>query len=128
MKIIRYILLSFLLFSCQSRKGILPSGFSYVQKEIPNIELEMRYFGSHNFTGRPVIGYEAAVSILSTDATSALKKVQQELNSKGLGLKIFDTYRPQRAVTSFETWALDINDTIAKREFIQKWINAIYLN
>ena len=118
MKKIYLFLIVFTLLQCASRQDEpLESGFSYVKKEIPSIELEMRYFGSHNFTGRPVVGYEAPVSILSTKATEALKNVQLELYQKGLGLKIFDSYRPQRAVTSFENWAKDINDTIAKKEF-----------
>lgn len=111
-------LIVFFLSTCtsQSHKN-LPEGFSYIKKEIPNIETDIRYFGLHNFTGRKVVGYEAPVAILSTKATFALKKVQEKLNKKGLGLKVFDSYRPQRAVTSFEVWAKDINDTIAKKEF-----------
>lgn len=103
---------------CSSRQeSNLEDGFSYIKNKIPTIETDIRYFGSHNFTGRPVVGYEAPVAILSTKATLALEKVQNELNQKGLGLKVFDAYRPQRAVTSFEVWARDINDTIAKQEF-----------
>lgn len=106
------------LINCSSRQeSNLEDGFSYIKNKIPTIETDIRYFGSHNFTGRPVIGYEAPVAILSTKATLALEKVQNELNKKGLGLKVFDSYRPQRAVTSFEVWARDINDTIAKQEF-----------
>lgn len=111
-----WILFSF--FNCASQQNLyLKDGFSYVKNVIPTIETDIRYFGSHNFTGRPVVGYEAPVAILSTKATLALKNVQKELTEKGLGLKVFDGYRPQRAVTSFEIWAKDINDTIAKKEF-----------
>lgn len=113
-----YLLFFFLLVNCSpSKTSHLPKGFSYVHKEIPNIELEMRYFGTHNFTGRKVLGYEAPISILSTKATEALKNVQIELNQKRLGLKIFDSYRPQRAVSSFEDWAKNISDTLTKKEF-----------
>ena len=104
--------------NCTSRHELnLEDGFSYIKNTIPTIETDIRYFGSHNFTGRPVLGYEAPVAILSTKATLALKEVQNELKQKGLGLKVFDSYRPQRAVTSFEIWAKNINDTIAKKEF-----------
>lgn len=110
--------LFFFSFSCASRQVENDEKkFSNVIDIIPNIETEIRYYGIHNFTGRPVIGYEAPVAILSTKAAFALKKVQKELNNKGLSLKIFDSYRPQKAVTSFEIWAKDLNDTIAKQEF-----------
>lgn len=112
------ILIVFFLFNCTARQeSNLEDGFSYIKNKIPTIETDIRYFGSHNFTGRPVVGYEALVAILSTKATLALEKVQNELHQIGLGLKVFDSYRPQRAVTSFEVWARDINDTIAKQEF-----------
>lgn len=118
MKHFPVVFLLFFLLNCISRENEnLKPRFSYVKNEIPTVELEIRYFGNHNFTGRAVIGYDAPVAILSTDATRSLKKVQKELNKKGLGLKIFDSYRPQKSVTSFETWAKDINDTLAKREF-----------
>lgn len=108
------IALSFL--ACKSEEN-LPKGFSYIHQEIPSIVIDLRYFGNHNFVGRPIVGYQNQVAILSTQATGALKKVQTELNQQGLGLKVFDAYRPQQAVTSFETWAKDLEDTIAKQEF-----------
>jgi len=77
----------------------------------------MRYFGSHNFTGRPIRGYEKPVAILTKRAAFALQQVENHLNKKGLGLKIFDAYRPQRAVDNFKSWSLKTDDTIAKREF-----------
>jgi len=110
-------LLIFPFFGCESDEETLPNGFVYVKDEIPNVISEIRYFGNHNFVGRPIIGYEKEVAILSLEATKALKNVQSELNEQGLGIKIFDTYRPQRSVSYFEVWAKDLNDTIAKQEF-----------
>ncbi len=95
----------------------MPSNFVYVKEFIPTITLDMRYFGSHNFTGRPIHGYEKPVAILTKRATLALQEVEKYLNKKGLSLKIFDAYRPQSAVDHFKTWSLTPNDTIAKREF-----------
>lgn len=95
----------------------MPSDFVYVKDIIPTISLEMRYFGSHNFTGRPIKGYEKPVAILTKRAALALQQVENHLNKKGLGLKIFDAYRPQRAVDNFKAWSLNTNDTIAKKEF-----------
>jgi len=103
-------------FICAQEKSI-PSDFVYVKDIIPNVSLEMRYFGSHNFTGRPIRGYEKPVAILTKRAAFALQQVENHLNKKGLGLKIFDAYRPQRAVDNFKSWSLKTDDTIAKREF-----------
>src|SRR5690606_40796827 len=55
--------------------------------------------------------------ILTEKAVMALKKVEAELNKEGLGLKVFDAYRPQRAVNHFKRWAKDIKDTLMRREF-----------
>lgn len=103
--------------SARSQSQTLPNGFSYVKDAIPDIEVDLRYFGDHNFLGRRVVGYEKPVLIFSTQATQALIKVQAELKSQGLGLKVFDAYRPQRAVNDFIQWAAVLEDTIAKREF-----------
>ncbi|MDQ1151411.1 M15 family metallopeptidase [Sphingobacterium zeae] len=103
-------------FICAQEKSI-PSDFVYVKDIIPNVSLEMRYLGSHNFTGRPIRGYEKPVAILTKRAAFALQQVENHLNKKGLGLKIFDAYRPQRAVDNFKSWSLKTGDTIAKREF-----------
>ncbi|MFZ0490146.1 MAG: M15 family metallopeptidase [Salegentibacter sp.] len=95
----------------------LPEGFVFVQQMIPDIACDIRYAGHHNFTGRPVAGYEAATPILSAPAAKALKKVQRELRKKNLALKIFDAYRPQRAVDNFMKWARIAGDTLTKSEF-----------
>lgn len=95
----------------------LPSGFVYVDDVIPGIELEMRYYSSHNFVGRRVDGYLQPKCILTVAAAESLKGVQQELESFGLGLKIYDAYRPQRSVDDFVRWAKDLKDTRMKQEF-----------
>lgn len=100
-----------------AQEKTMPSDFVYVKDIIPKISLEMRYFGSHNFTGRPIRGYEKPVAILTKRAALALQQVEKHLNKKGLGLKIYDSYRPQRAVDNFKSWSLKTDDTIAKREF-----------
>ncbi len=95
----------------------LPDGFVYVKQQIPNIQTELRYFSTNNFIGRPIKGYNKDVCILSFQATRALKKVQKELKTFNLSLKIYDAYRPQRAVNHFIAWAKDLNDTIKKQEY-----------
>ncbi len=103
-------------FHAISQKG-LPAGFSYVRDSIPDIVIEMRYCGDNNFIGQPIEGYNEAVCIASNEAISALKNVQQELNTKGYGLKIFDAYRPQKAVDQFVRWARKLDDTLMKQQY-----------
>ena len=95
----------------------LPNGFVYVKEQIPDVQIELRYFSNNNFVGKPIDGYNKDVCILSKQATIALKKVQKDLESFNLSLKIFDAYRPQRAVNHFMDWAKNINDTIQKQEY-----------
>jgi D-alanyl-D-alanine dipeptidase len=76
----------------------------------PGIELDVRYAGSDNFVGAPVDGYEEPLCLLSAPAARALARVQQDLEAEGLGLRVFDCYRPQRAVAHFARWARDLAD------------------
>ena len=105
-----------LLFSCATQREI-PNSFVNLKKQIPNLEIDLRYYGSHNFLGRPVKGYEANKVFISKEAANALVQIQKELNQQGLGIKVFDAYRPQQAVNNFKEWAMDIADTAAKKEF-----------
>lgn len=105
-----------LLFSCASQREI-PNSFVNLKDRIPNLEIDLRYYGNHNFLGRRVKGYEANKVFISKEAANALVQIQKELNQQGLGIKVFDAYRPQQAVNNFKDWALDIADTAAKKEF-----------
>ncbi|WP_258862055.1 M15 family metallopeptidase [Sphingobacterium spiritivorum] len=118
-KIIIISLLLLCTLSCASIHPVqkLPDGFVYIHKLIPNIQYDIRYAGNHNFTGKKINSYNKEIAILSKPAAKALKNIQRELNRKGLGLKIFDAYRPQTAVDHFKEWALIIEDTLAKQEF-----------
>ena len=95
----------------------LPEGFVYVDEIITEIKIELRYYTSHNFVGERIDGYLKARCILTEEAANALKKVQEELKPFGLGLKIFDAYRPQQAVDHFVRWAENLTDTRMKEEF-----------
>lgn len=92
-------------------------GFVDVASVAPGLVVDMRYFGSENFIGRPIAGYEAPECLLTQEAGAALGRVQAKLKPFGLGLKVFDCYRPQRAVADFATWAKDLSDQ--KRKVIQ---------
>jgi D-alanyl-D-alanine dipeptidase len=111
-----YILI-FICFLNQFVSAQLPEGFVYVNDVIPDLKVELRYFSSNNFVGKPINGYETNRLILSEAAAHALKLVQQELEQQGMCLLVFDGYRPQRAVNHFMQWAQDLNDTINKHSF-----------
>jgi len=83
----------------------------------PSIRADIRYFGDDNFVGAPIDGYEAAKCLLSRSAAEALAGVQRELAADGLGLLVYDCYRPQRAVDHFVRWAADTADLGTKAEF-----------
>src|ERR1700684_3181695 len=77
---------------------------------VPGLIVEMRYAGAHNFVGRPVDGYEAPRCLLTEAAAKALADVARDLAPRGLSLKVFDCYRPVRAVANFMRWARAIAD------------------
>lgn len=92
-------------------------GFVEIHTVIPNVAYDIRYFGTDNFVGTRVDGYKKPTAILTKEAAAALKKVQDELNAEGLGLKVFDAYRPQKAVDHFVRWGKDLNDTLTKAKY-----------
>jgi zinc D-Ala-D-Ala dipeptidase len=95
----------------------LPPGFVYLEDVVPNILVELRYFGNDNFVGRPIDGYLKPSCIITKATAQALKRVQSELNQYGLGLKIYDAYRPQRAVNFFLRWSKDLHDQEMKEQY-----------
>ena len=99
-----------------STPGPLPDGFVRVREVIPDVIEEMRYFGFHNFTGRPVDGYEGNTAILTARAAEALRHAADAFREMGYRVKIYDAYRPQRAVADFMAWA-GSDDETAKAEF-----------
>ena len=95
----------------------LPENFVLIKDFVPSILVEMRYGTNNNFTGKPIPGYESRQAVITITTASALKKVQKELNKLGLGLKIFDAYRPQKAVDYFIKWSDQPSDTIMKNKY-----------
>ncbi len=106
-----------LLFYSANYAQQLPKGFVYIKDIIPSIELELRYSGSHNFIGKPIDGYLQPKGIVTKKTAKALNRVQRKLNKRNLGLKIYDAYRPQKAVDHFSRWAKNLNDTLNKHEY-----------
>lgn len=94
----------------------LPEGFTRLVDVAPGIAQEMRYTTAYNFVGEPIDGYQAPTCILATPAARALAAVAASLADEGLGLKVYDCYRPQQAVNHFARWARGSRDTM-KRAF-----------
>ena len=93
------------------------TGFVSVGKVIPEVLLDIRYYSSFNFIGERIDGYEEPVALLTGEAAHALKAVSDEATGLGYRLKIFDAYRPQKAVDHFMRWAKDPADIRMKRYF-----------
>lgn len=93
-----------------------PPAFVDAASVIPGLVVDMRYYGTNNFVGARVDGYEAPVCVLTHQAATALAAVQRDLKPRGFGLKVFDCYRPARGVRHFVRWARD-PDTSTKAEF-----------
>lgn len=71
----------------------------------PAILVDLRYATPHNFTGAVLPGYNAAKALLRREAAQALARVEARLRSEGLGLRIWDAYRPVRATRAMVAWA-----------------------
>lgn len=83
------------------------AGLRDIRTLAPGIDLDIRYAGSNNFTGRPVPGYEAPKCFLLAPVARALAAVEADLRRQGLGLRVFDCYRPAQSVQAFVDWAHD---------------------
>lgn len=90
------------------------AGMVDVRALAPGIEVEMRYAGNDNFTGAVVPGYEANRCYLLRPVAEALARVQAALQADGLGLRIYDCYRPAQAVRSFMRWVAAPDDAVQK--------------
>ena len=101
----------------QGNDESVPDYFEELQDFIPGIKLELRYFGEDNFVGQVIDGYYAEKVFMTQEAAAALANVQSDLANFGLSLKVFDAYRPQRAVDHFVRWAQDLDDTKMKTVF-----------
>lgn len=93
------------------------SDFVLLGDYVPDIVQEIRYYSSYNFVGERIDGYEEPVALLTLEAARALKSVSKELNVQGYRLKIFDAYRPARAVKHFVLWGIEDLDLRMKPFF-----------
>ena len=91
--------------------------FTLITDAVPDAILEIRYHGTYNFVGQRIDGYECPTAMLTRQAADSLRAVSDDVKALGYRLKIYDAYRPQRAVNHFVRWAADINDTLMKPYF-----------
>jgi len=110
-------LIFFLTISIQLFSQEIPDGFVEIRDVIPDLILDLRYLTNYNFLGVQVEGYKAEKCYITRAAADSLAKVQTELRNFSLSLKVYDAYRPQRAVDHFVRWAKNLSDTLTKREF-----------
>lgn len=95
----------------------LPPGFADLTERVPGLVLDLRYATADNFVGAPVDGYLRRRAVATTLTADALAAVQEELRPFGLGLLLYDAYRPQRAVDHFVRWAADPVDLKRKASY-----------
>lgn len=106
-----------LLSSAALRADPPPDGFVYLDQVLKSAHYEARYAGADNFVGEPIDGYKSGRLLLTREAATALAAVEQDVALSGLALKLFDAYRPQRAVEAFRRWAADPQDTRQKARY-----------
>lgn len=95
----------------------METGLINIATLVPDIALDIRYAGSDNFVGTPIDGYQTPKCLLLLPAAKALQAVEASLRKQGLRLKLFDCYRPMRAVRHFMRWAKDIDDQRSKSRY-----------
>lgn len=93
------------------------SGFVNVTDVVPDAILEIRYYSTYNFVGERIDGYLQPVALMTRQSADSLKVVSDELKAQGYRIKIWDAYRPQRAVNHFIRWAENVQDTAMKQIF-----------
>ena len=121
-KILFGVLLAMILFvtPAAAQKSVAPddsSGFVVLGEFIPDIIQEIRYYTTYNFVGDRIDGYEMPCALMTREAAEALKKVSDDVMKMGYRLKIYDAYRPQKAVDHFVRWAKDTKDVRMKKYF-----------
>lgn len=95
--------------ACVPKKG-LPEGFVYIDELIPDCIIDAKYAGTDNFMGRPAVGYDQPLVVMSREAAEGCVRAADKLRAQGYLVKFFDAYRPQRAVDDFCRWGDDLTD------------------
>src|SRR3954468_3390136 len=101
----------------QARDERRPDSFVDAASVAPGLTVEARYATPHNFVGVPIDGYDRPLCYLTRPGAAALAEVMADLEPRGLTLKAYDCYRPERAVAHFVRWARNLSDVKMKAEF-----------
>ena len=101
----------------QKQAELDASRFVLLSDYVPGIVQEIRYYSTYNFVGDRIDGYEEPIALLTKDAARALKAVSNQANVMGCRLKVFDAYRPARAVRHFVLWGIEDLDQRMKPFF-----------
>jgi D-alanyl-D-alanine dipeptidase len=101
-----------------AKDPVAPKGaFVSLHQVAPSILLDIRYRTFHNFIGRPITGYREGDCLVTRQAADALVEVQAAVRARGYTLKMYDCYRPQRAVDDFVAWGKKLHEQRMKAEF-----------
>lgn len=92
------------------------SDFVILSDVVPDVILEIRYYSTYNFVGERIHGYNEPIALLTKEAAYALKMASDEFVKMGYRIKIYDAYRPQKAVDNFVEWSKN-DDTKMKEYF-----------
>lgn len=120
-----YLLLTAAVCVFVSSEKCIPDDFLFLEDAMQSLSLsedqkileDIRYYTPHNFMGRRVEGYNYPGCILQANAIEALLNVQKEALAMKYTLKVYDCYRPQRAVDDFINWGNNSMDVLTKNEF-----------
>ncbi|MBR0129993.1 MAG: M15 family metallopeptidase [Firmicutes bacterium] len=93
------------------------SDFVLLSDYVPGIIQEIRYFSTYNFVGDRIDGYEEPVAIITKEAARAVKEISNLAMVNGYRLKVFDAYRPAKAVRHFVLWGIEDLDLRMKPFF-----------
>jgi D-alanyl-D-alanine dipeptidase len=93
------------------------AGMVDIRSLVPDFAVDMRYAGTENFVGTRVEGYESPRCYLLRPVAKALQRVELALRQQQMRLKIFDCYRPTRAVQHFVRWGGDLEDQRTKSKY-----------
>lgn len=106
-----------LVMTALATSGADAASLVYLRDIDPSIRQDMRYAGRDNFTGKPLPGYDTAECMLRRPVALALKRIQADLAAAGYSLKVYDCYRPTRAVAAMAAWARDPKPAIYTKRF-----------
>ena len=95
----------------------MEKGFVFLDEVIPDVRIDAKYYSDDNFTGANVDGYKANKVVGTVEMALALVKASILAQRQGLGLLLWDGYRPIRAVQRFMEWAIQPDDGKTKQAY-----------